>query len=395
MSRAASSEQDYLLGGRKLGPGLVLFSVFATWFGAETCIGASGEVFAKGLSGASVDPFGYAICVVLMGLLFAAPLWRMGLVTLADLFRRRYGEGVEWLATLIMIPTSLLWAAAQVRAFGQIVAAPTDIGTTMAISIAAAVVIVYTTAGGLMADAVSDLLQGLVLIAGLVLIGCLVMQGGGWEALRHAEPMTLTAPGSGWLATLETWSVPVLGSLVAQELVSRVIAARNAAVARNSTIAAGVLYLAVGLIPVSLGLAAAHLLPADSEPEQVMALLAGHYLPIWAYVVFIGALVSAILSTVDTTLLACGSLTAHNLILPLRPETSERGRLMANRMAVVVYGILAYLIALSGESVFALVQEASSLGSAGILVILVFGLYTQGFGGRIAAYAALICGLIV
>ncbi|MEN8259455.1 MAG: hypothetical protein ABFS02_02520 [Pseudomonadota bacterium] len=58
VSRRIANEDDYLLAGRSLGTGMAMFSVFATWFGAETCIGAAGSVYASGLSGGSVDPFG-------------------------------------------------------------------------------------------------------------------------------------------------------------------------------------------------------------------------------------------------------------------------------------------------------------------------------------------------
>ncbi len=395
--RTIKTEQDYLLAGRSLGPGLVMFSVFATWFGAESCIGSSGEAYSRGLPGTSIDPFGYATCVIILGLLLAVPLWKLGLTTLADLFRLRYGPGVEKLAAVIMIPTSLLWAAAQVRGFGQVLAASSELDPVISMTIAATVVIVYTTIGGMLADSYSDFLQGIVMVLGLLLTGVLVMQSGGWEALGQvpADRLTFKPEGTPWLEVLETWSVPILGSLVAQELISRVIAARSPQVARNSTIAAGVLYLCVGLVPVSLGLAATYLMPGIEESEQVMALLAQRYLPQWAYILFIGALVSAILSTVNTTLLVCGSLTAHNLVLPFRPQLSEREKVLYNRIAVVSYGILAYAIALSGESVYALVEMASSLGSSGILVTVLFGLFAKGWGGRIAAYASLVTGLMV
>src|SRR5688572_24054261 len=115
-SRRNASEEDFLLAGRSLGPGMTLFAVFATWFGAETCIGAAGEAYERGLSGVISDPFGYTIGIVLTGALFAAALWKRKLVTLADLFRNRYGGGVERLTALIMIPATVMWAAAQIRA---------------------------------------------------------------------------------------------------------------------------------------------------------------------------------------------------------------------------------------------------------------------------------------
>src|SRR3569623_2572004 len=119
-ARRPKSEADYLLAGRQLGPWLSTFSVFATWFGAEHCVGAAGEAYKGGWAAVMADPFGCTLGLVLTGLFFAAALWRSGIVTLADLFRNRYGAGVERLAALIMIPGSLMWAAAQIRAFGQV-----------------------------------------------------------------------------------------------------------------------------------------------------------------------------------------------------------------------------------------------------------------------------------
>lgn len=108
VSRRVDTEDDYLLAGRRLGYGLATFSIFATWFGAETCIGAAGSIYENGISASPAEPFGYGLCLVLMGLVFAAPLWRRRLTTLADLFRQRYSGGVERLAVLIMVLDLLL-----------------------------------------------------------------------------------------------------------------------------------------------------------------------------------------------------------------------------------------------------------------------------------------------
>src|SRR5687767_2025775 len=148
VSRRIASEEDYLLAGRSFGYGLATFSFFATWFGAETCIGAAGRIYENGLAGASSDPFGYGACLLLMGFVFAAPLWRRRLTTIADLFRQRYSVGVERFTVFLMVPTSVLWAAAQVRAFGQVIDASSGMDARVAITIAAGVAIVYTAAGG-------------------------------------------------------------------------------------------------------------------------------------------------------------------------------------------------------------------------------------------------------
>lgn len=92
------TDNDYFLAGKRLGLLLCSVSVFATWFGAETCIGSSGAVYAEGLSGSRVDPFGYTICLLGMGLFFAARLYLTGATTLADYHRARFGPVVERLS---------------------------------------------------------------------------------------------------------------------------------------------------------------------------------------------------------------------------------------------------------------------------------------------------------
>lgn len=123
VSKKINNEDDNLLAGRSLGTGLATLSIFATWFGTETCIGAAGAVYENGLSGATIDPFGYSLCLVVMGLLFSIPLWRSQMTTLADLFKQRYSVNIERLAVLMMVPGTIMWAAVQIRAFGQVLSA--------------------------------------------------------------------------------------------------------------------------------------------------------------------------------------------------------------------------------------------------------------------------------
>lgn len=397
VSRRITTEDDYLIAGRRLGYGLAIFTIFATWFGAETCIGAAGAIYEDGLSGGSADPFGYAICIFLMGLVFAVPLWKMRLTTIADLFRTRFSTGVERFAVLLMVPTSLLWAAAQIRAFGQVLAASSDLGVGITITVAAAVVIVYTVSGGLLADAITDFIQGIALIVGLLVLWVAVFSNDGFQTLASIDPARLQLFGGGerpFLEVAESWAVPVFGSVVAAELVARIIATRTPAVARRSCMAAGSIYLAVGLIPVTLGLVGATMLPGLEHGEQVLPLLALDRLPPILYMFFAGALVSAILSTVDSALLVAASLVSHNVIVPLLPGIPERGKIRVARIGVIVFGILAYVMALFAEGVYDLVEQASAFGSAGIVVIVTFGLFTR-LGGAASAFASLATGLVV
>lgn len=395
VSRRIRTEDDYLVAGRSLGYGLATFTIFATWFGAETCIGAAGAIYERGLAGGTADPFGYAACLLLMGLVFAVPLWRRRLTTLADLFRQRYSAGVERVGVLLLVPTSLLWAAAQIRAFGQVLAASSEFEVTTMITVAAAVVIAYTIFGGLLADAWTDLVQGIALIVGLVVLFVSIWRGTGGAPLADVPAERLAFFGGGdvpWLAVLEDWAIPICGSVLAAELVARVIAARSPEVAQRSSLLAGVGYLALGLIPVTIGLVGFAVVPGLDHPEQVLPLMAQRYLPTALYTLLAGALVSAILSTVDSALLVAASLVSHNLLVPLRPGMTEAQKVRTARAGVAAFGVLAYVLALFADGVYELVEEASAFGSAGIFVVLVFGLFSR-LGGPRSALAALGAGI--
>ncbi len=394
VSRRVRTEEDYLLGGRRLGYGLATFSIFATWFGAETCIGAAGAVYERGLSGTSADPFGYGLCILLMGLVYAVPLWRLRLTTPADFFRLRFGAAVERVVVLLMIPTSLFWAAAQIRAFGQVLSASSGWGAEVTITAAAIVVIVYTSFGGLLADAWTDVVQGVALCVGLlVLLGFILNEHGtGLFAAVPHERKLLFAGDASLLEVLERWAIPVFGSVTAAELVTRAIAARSPQVARRSALVACSLYVLIGLVPVWVGLIGPQLVAGLEHPEHILPRIAQSHLPDYAYPLFAGAVVSAILSTVDSNLLVSASLLSHNVLVPLRPALRDATKVRLARGAVVGFGVIAYFLALHADAVYALVEAASAFGSAGIFVVMTLGLFTRQ-GQRLAALAALFTGV--
>ncbi|MCB1506100.1 MAG: sodium:solute symporter family protein [Hyphomicrobiaceae bacterium] len=397
VSRRISTESDYINAGRKLGPVIGAFTVFATWFGAEVIVGTSGSVYEQGLRGAEFDPFGYAFALFIAGAFFAAALWRRGLTTFADFFRERFGARTERLVVVLLVPGSIFWAAAQIRAFGQVVSAVSATDVTIAITFAAVVVSAYTVLGGLMADAITDLVQGIAVIIGLVVLA--VMAAGELGGFAHsiaalpASRFEVAFTDQHWAERLEHWLIPVCGTIVAIELVSRILGCRSAKVAARATMSGAALYLVVGLVPIYLGLVAPGLLPgiSEAELEQVVPRLAEKLLPGMLYIMFAGAIISAILSTVDSTLIAAASLLSHNVIAILLGHPSERTRLISVRASVIVLTVIAYALAMTTSSIRDLVEIAAAFGSSGVIVCLVFGLFTR-IGAEPSALAALLVG---
>jgi len=399
VSRRVRTESDYILAGRNLGYTLTTFSIFATWFGAETIVGSAGRAYRDGVSFGSAEPFGYGLCIVLMGAIFAAPLWRRKLTTLADLYRQRFSAGAERLAAIILIPSSVLWAGAQIRAFGYVIeTSGAGISGETAIAIAAGFTILYTAFGGMLVDAITDVVQGVVLVLGLVIVFVAVLPHmGGWEQLTQtlARPdrIHVLPAGESFLTLLERWAVPVAGSVIATELIGRVLAARSPQVAQRSSYMAAALYVGVGIIPLMVGLIGPQVMPGIADEEQLLPQLARTLLPTALYAIFAGALISAILSTVDSTLLVASALLSHNLVIPLLGITDEGRKVRVARLGVLAFGVVAYVLALHAEGVFALVEQASAFGSAGALVTVSFGLFTA-WGDARAAITTLVAGLV-
>lgn len=400
VSRRIKTDDDYFLAGRTLGPTLATFSIFATWFGAETCIGTAGAVYKYGISGLHADPLGYSLCIFIMGFVFSKVLWNKKITTIPDLFHKRFSPNVERVAALIMIPSSIIWAGAQVRAFGTIISSTSEISFVSGVTAAAVVVMLYTVCGGMLADAYNDLIQGIAVIIGLAFLLIVTINNlGGFEAAFatiSAERLHLGTPDGetrSFLGNLEFWMVPILGSVMAQELVGRVVASRSDKVAFNSCMRAGVIYFLVGMIPVLIGLLGVAYMPRLQEPESIMPLLAKTHLNSFGYVLFVGALVSAILSTVDSTLLSVSALLSHNLILPSLKNPSERKKVFIARGGVIICGLIAYGIAFTSDSIVDLVELASSLGGPSILVMTTVALFVKK-GDAINAMVAFIVSIL-
>src|SRR5690606_29134830 len=160
---------------------------------------------------------------------------------------------------------------------------------------------------GLLADAWTDLIQGIAIVLGLVVLAVVVagQVGGVTEGLARVEPermQALTLGEGGLLGLLEGFAIPICGTVVAIEIISRVLGARSAVIAAHGARLGGIIYLAVVAIPVLLGLVGPQLLPQVEDVEQIVPLLAEAHLPGLLYVMFAGAVISAILSSVDSVL---------------------------------------------------------------------------------------------
>ncbi len=391
--RGARSDADYLVAGRSLGPFAVGMSLFATWFASESLIATSSEVARDGLAGARAEPFAYAIGILAIALFFAYRLRSGGFITLADFLRDRFGPGTESLAAAVIALSATTWSAAQLFAFASIIESASGLAFTPALIGATLLVMSYTLFGGLAGDVVTDIVQGLVIIVAILILFALMADAaGGLPAMWAALPPTVwsfTAPGETWVQRLELWLIPIIGTMVSQEALARTLGARSPEVARRGALLGAAIYLTVGLIPVSFGLFGPQLGLPLAEGEAYLPSLAAALFPGWLLIIFTGALVSAILSSVDSALLAVSAVVTESGYKRLFPQASPAALLRAARLATCGAAVLAAGLAMQGESLRNLVLDAGAIAAV-LAVPIIAGLAGVRAGPRAAVGAILV-----
>lgn len=394
-SKLIHGVSDFFSANRKLPMALSSMALFALWFGSETIFGASAEFIENGLLGIIEDPFGATLCLVLFGLLLVRPLYRQNLLTLGDLFRKAYGPRIEFLSAFFMILTFVGYIAGQLIALSILFDAVFGIDPAYGLVLSAIIVTLYTAGGGMWAVSLTDFMQSIVIMLGMLAIcGYLLMQvdvAALWVPPKeNFFDFTPSADnGVSWLDYTAAWLTLGLGSLASQDIFQRANAARSENVAVYSTLIGAGLYLMFAMLPLLMALMVFQLEPAllEGDQQDTLLQLVANHAPVWMQGIFFGALLSAVFSTCSGALLAPSSILAENLVKPLLLKNdSEQSLLQASRWCVVLMAIIATLLARASDSIYELVGQSSSFGAVSILVPMLFAL----FGKRHSALGALL-----
>ncbi len=383
--------RDYIVAGRNLPMYIVLAMVFATWFGAETVLGISATFIDEGFRGLISDPLGASICLVLFGLIFARPLYRMNLLTLGDFFRVRYNRQTELILSLCIIASYLGWVGAQIAALGLVFNVLSDGVVTMnqGMVIGAAVVLLYTLFGGMWSVAITTFVQMIVIVAGLLYVTWLAgdMAGGFNTVIERAA-----ADGKfEWLPSLDAldmlaWTAALLtmalGSIPQQDVFQRVNSSKNERIAVWGTTLGGVSYFFFAAVPLFLAYSATLIDPGmverlmDEDTQLILPHLIVNYMPFAAQVIFFGALLSVIMSTASGTLLAPSVTFSENILRGFIPNMSDRQFLWSTRVTVAVFAVLVTIYATSTDAtIHHMVENAYRVTLAGAFVPLAAGLF--------------------
>ncbi len=406
-ARRVQNSADYMVAGRSLPLYMNMATVFATWFGAETVLSVSATFAKDGLSGIPGDPFGASVCLVLAAVLFAKLFYRMNLMTIGDFYKQRYGQTVEVITSFAIVASYLGWTSAQMTALGLVIHVLSGgaVSLNTAIVIGAGVVVVYTIFGGMWSVAFTDLFQVVVILVGLSLVAWLVgdMAGGASKVIAQAAAdgkfNFFPSDSKGWWAMAGAFFAFAFGSVPQQDVFQRMTSAKDEKTAVRGTVYGGLIYFCFAFVPIFIAYAAvvadpnvAKLFGAEDarEIQKVLPDLVLNKMPLWAQVMFFGALLSAILSTASGALLAPTSLFTENVLKPFAPKMNDKQFLFILRIILVTFSVIALLFALNSKStMYEMVQNAYNVTLAGAFVPLVAGAYWKRATTQGALFAAI------
>jgi SSS family solute:Na+ symporter len=345
-----------------------------------------------GLNAIVEDPFGAGTCLILVGLFFAAKLYRQNLLTIGDFYRQRYGRGVEVFCSVAIILSYLGWVAAQITALGLVFSVLTGgaMSETTGMIVGTLAVLVYVVIGGFLAVAWTDFIQMIVLVIGLSIIAFFSadLAGGAGKVFTMVQSKDLwnfmPPPSFTDVAFfIGAGLTMMLGSIPQQDVFQRVMSAKSASTARNGAVIGGVSYILFAFVPMFIVASAVVVMGdqavelAKNDYQRLLPTFVLTKMPLVMQILFFGALLSAIKSTSSATLLAPSTSFVENILKNLRPHMSDRQQLFAMRVTIVVFtgAVLAYAVAMKGTPIYDLVSSAYQVTLVGAFVPLVMGMY--------------------
>ncbi|KAF1022947.1 MAG: Sodium/glucose cotransporter [Paracidovorax wautersii] len=413
-ARRVKTTSDFAVAGRHLPLFMIITTTFATWFGSEVVLGIPATFVQGGLHAVVEDPFGAGMCLVLVGIFFAARLYKMDLLTISDYYRERYGRFIEVACSIIIMISYLGWVAAQVTALGLMfnLLSGGAVSIPVGMVIGTVSILTYTLFGGMWSVAVTDLVQMVILVLGLSAIAVFAahLAGGADQVIALASSRDmfrfLPEPSLHQILFFIAAAITMMfGSIPQQDVYQRVMSANNVKAATKGPIIGGLAYILFAFVPMFLVTSALIIMPEQAkeliaeDPQKVLPTLVMDHMPFVMQVVFFGALLSALKSTASATLLAPSVTFVENIwrqFVPRQPGAAgDRKELLTMRVATLVFSVIVcvYAIAMDGTSIYELVAGAYQLPLVGAFVPLVAGLYWRRATSQ-GAIASCVLGLV-
>ena len=404
------SSKRYMVAGKSLPLFFVGTMLAAQSIDGNSSLGNASLVYSFGFWAGAAIPIGLSICLFLTAAFYGKKLNKMSMLTLPDFYYRRFGKGPEAISSVLLMISFTILVAGNFAATGFILQAVLGIDFFWAVLIGAAVVLVYTFAGGLFSSAYTDIFQ--IYLAIIAFWAAFLFFYGGYAGVDFAtiigaappgyvDMSGLTDPAAGAYVNWAAIAALGLGDIVALDFMERVFAARDPKTAQRGAAMGGGLTL-LTVIPTSmLGIVALFFLPNIADPFLSYPELALNHMPFAVGAALLMGVLGASMSTANGGLLAISSVISRNLIqrdilrgLQKKPGMEDKKLLMTTRIFTIPMMVAAFILAymLPQPGIYLIV--AFDIVFAGALAPLTLGLFWKK-ANMPAAVASLMAGTIL
>ncbi len=381
--------EDFHLAGRGIKLVLLTGTFCATIVGASATLGMAGLGFSNGLPGAWWMLSGTAGLLVL-ATFFAEKVRATGCYTLPELVGSFYGERARFAASVLIVISWVGVIAVQIVASGKVLGAVFGGNETLFMAACTLVFVLYTVHGGQVSVIKTDLVQFMIILAGMIVLFS--------RALGAAGPGLLLRQSFPTSAQMGGWDVLsmllVVGSayLVGPDMYSRLFSAYSPKEAKVSAAISAVILIPLAFVITSLGIFARSLYPAASPEEAIPVLLTGLLSP-GSEGLVAAALLAAFMSSADTSLMTATSILTLDIYRKASPDSSEQKLMAISRLFVLIIGVLALALAVSMPGIIKTLLIAYTVFTSGLLLPVIAGFFRDRLGlTPSGALAALVGG---
>ncbi|MGW2018834.1 sodium:solute symporter [Streptomyces sp. NPDC001927] len=380
--RRAKSKSEFLVAGRRLGPWMYSGTMAAIVLGGASTIGGVGLGYKYGLSGAWMV-FAIGLGLLALSIFFSARIARLKVYTVSEMLDLRYGGKAGVISGVVMWAYTLMLAVTSTIAYATIFDVLFDLPRTVAIVLGGAIVVAYSTLGGMWSITLTDMVQFVVKTIGvlILLLPIAVIKAGGFAEMKAQLPTEYFAPlGIGGETIFTYVLIYTFGMLIGQDIWQRVFTARTDKVAKWGGTVAGTYCLVYALAGAVIGTAAKVLYPNLPSADDAFATIVKDELPMGVRGLVLAAALAAVMSTSSGALIACATVANNDIWSRLRGLTAkgdgaeEHDEVKGNRLFILLMGIATIAIAIALNDVVQALTVAYNLLVGGLLVPILGGL---------------------
>ena len=390
--RKATTQEDFLVAGRSVGPVLYAGTLAAVILGGGATVGGVKLGYLYGISGMWLV-FMYGLGMVVMGVLLVPRILQLKLFTLTELLERRYSRSARLAGGIVMAAYDLMIVVTGTIAVGAVMEVIVGIPRTPSILLSSVVMVAYSVFGGMWSLTTTDIVQFVIKTIGVlfVLLPAAILHAGGLHGMHEKlPPEFFSLSHIGGVKIVSFFTLYFFGILIGQDGWQRVFTARSVKVARDGGIYVGLYCLAYAVAGAAIGAAGRAFLPPLADPDLAFATIVNVVLPAGMRGLLLAACLSAIMSTASACLLASSTVLLEDVWLPTR-RTKTIGSVTQTRVLTLALGILATTIACLTTDVIAALTVAYDL-LVGALFVPVMGAILWRRGTPAAALASIAVG---